>query len=95
MAEKHLSQEVILTLLAEPTFAECLELCFCEEELVKEFERIYKVTRPRLPRNGLEAMIDKATGYEDSQWREFLSAFITFVYDCVWTRLPVGVRSGA
>lgn len=45
--------------------------------LFKEFCRLYEFP---LPRSGIEAMIDKATGLEERRYREF----IAFVRKYVW-----------
>lgn len=82
-----LPRHVVLTLMLDPRFSQCVEESLKTEEMVEQFERLYGVSRPRQPRNGMEAIVDKATGYTDDQYRKFFSAFIIFVYDCVYTRL--------
>lgn len=81
---KKLPDEVKLTLLTEPLFASVLEMCLEEDELVTNFERLFGISRPRQPRNGIEAMVDEVTGFKDEQWASFFSEFIPFVHRCVW-----------
>ncbi|MGO3395583.1 MAG: hypothetical protein ACTINL_03690 [Serratia proteamaculans] len=82
-----LPRHVALALILDPQFSQCIEESLKTEELVEQFERVYGVSRPRQSRNGMEAIVDKATGYTDDQYRKFFSAFIPFVYDCVYVRL--------
>lgn len=82
-----LPKHITLTLLRDPRFSRCIEMSLEVEELVSNFCRLYTVELPRTPRTGLEAMIDKATGYADECWRKFFLVFIPFVYDCVYTRV--------
>lgn len=79
----NLPDEVKVTLLTEPLFTVVLEKCL-EEEFVTNFERLFGVSRPRVPRSGIEAMVDEATGFKDDQWAKFFSEFIPVVYRCVW-----------
>jgi hypothetical protein len=71
---------------SNPRFAAVLDKCLDEEELIEQFERISGVTRPRTPRNGIEAMVDEVTGFRESQWKDFFEAFIPFAWECVWLR---------
>ncbi|HAH8787713.1 TPA: hypothetical protein HIQ84_001866 [Escherichia coli] len=75
---------VKVALLTNPLFSEVLERCLQEEELIEQFERLSGVKRPASPKTGIEALVDKATGYTDEQWETFFSEFIPFVHDCVW-----------
>lgn len=84
---RHLPCPVIHTLLTDPAFAEIVSRCLEEEELIAGFSRIYEVELPRPARNGLEALIDKVTGYQDDSYREFFTAFIPFVYRVVYLPL--------
>ncbi|MED5672875.1 hypothetical protein VZ209_22595, partial [Enterobacter hormaechei] len=56
-------------------------------ELVSNFSRIYGVDLPRKPTSPLIAMVDEATGFREHQFNEFFTAFIPFVYRCVWLPL--------
>lgn len=78
---------VIHTLLTDPAFAEIVSRCLEEEELIAGFCRIYEVELPRPPMNGVEAMIDKVTGYQEDSYREFFAAFIPFVHRVVYMPL--------
>lgn len=82
-----LPRNIVEALLTEPAFSVVLERCLEEEELIAGFCRIYEVELPRPPRNGLEAMIDKATGYQEDSYRQFFSAFIPFVHRAVYLPL--------
>ena len=72
------------------TFQDVVIYCAGVEEFVKSWERLSGHTLlRRQPGNGLEAMIDRATGYD--QWEpsdEAMAAFTEFVWDVVWCRLP-------
>lgn len=80
-------------------FAACLLHCLDTPELVRGFNRLagrrlgYSARRDTLAR-----MIDQATGHEqtvmESEARD-LAAFIAFVDDCIWSRLPVECRDMA
>ena len=85
--QQRLPYPVIHTLLTDAAFAEIVSRCLEEEELIAGFCRIYEVELPRQPRNGLEAMIDKVTGYQDESYREFFTAFIPFVHRVVYLPL--------
>jgi len=78
----------IAQMLMNPRFMEVLDKCLEEEELITQFERIYEVNRPAQRKHPLEALVDKATGYADSQWENFFDLFIPFVYEVVWLRWP-------
>lgn len=77
-------QLAILEAEFNPRFRVVLEMCLTDEELIKEFERLWNVNRPRTPRTAIEAMVDKATGFREAQWGDFLGEFIPFVYECIW-----------
>ena len=65
------------------TFAACLAACAATRELVENFDRL---TGRNLSLHGapIERMIDEASGRTDAD----CAAFVAFVYECVWTRLP-------
>lgn len=86
-AFNHLPYAVIHAMLTEPAFAEIITRCLDEEELIAGFCRIYEVELPRQPKNGLEALIDKATGYQEDSYRQFFSALIPFVHRVVYLPL--------
>ncbi|AKE09189.1 hypothetical protein [Serratia liquefaciens] len=85
--QSDLPRNILLALASDHRFTECLTESLKTEELVQQFERLYKVTRPRQPTNHLVAMVDKATGYTDGEYRKFFAVFIPFVYGCVYTRI--------
>lgn len=85
--QTELPKHIALALLTDPRLAECLDASLKTEELVEQFERLYRVTRPRTANSPIAAMVDKATGYTDDQHHKFFSAFIPFVYDCIYTRV--------
>ena len=70
------------------TFADVVFYCFENKEFVAQWERLNGMTLAfRPPRNGLEAMIDKACGVPalnpDAAFK-----FIRDVRNLVWNRLP-------
>ncbi|EPK7688551.1 hypothetical protein K7Y63_004163 [Serratia marcescens] len=86
-ADNTLPKHILKALAVDPRFMQCIEESLLTDELVSNFCRLYKVELPREPRNGLEAMIDKTTGYTEGAWRTFFAVFIPFVYDCIYTRV--------
>ena len=68
---------------ADQAFMRCVDGCFETPELMKNFDRLYgaSLTTNRSP---IEMMVDKATGKQESD----MKAFVQFVYDCIYTRLP-------
>ncbi|MEY0017601.1 hypothetical protein AB7W40_22675 [Providencia rettgeri] len=86
MSDK-LPDEILKTLATEPIFIEVVERCLDESELVSNFSRIYGVDLPRKPTSPLIEMVDQATGFREYQFNEFFTAFIPFVYRCVWLPL--------
>lgn len=67
------------------TFAECVAVCASRPELVAQFDRLTGHHLSTLDaRAPLDAMIDDASGRDKAA----IEAFIAFVWDCVWTRLP-------
>lgn len=85
--QSDLPRHIALALAEDRRFTECLTESLKTEELVEQFERLYGVSRPRKATNPMVAMVDKVTGYSDDQYRKFFSAFIPFVYDCIYTRV--------
>lgn len=79
-------QLAILEAEFNPSFRTVLERCLTDDELIREFERLWKVNRPRTPRTPIEAMVDEVTGFRKSQWDGFLREFIPFVYEYIWLR---------
>nr|WP_126358492.1 hypothetical protein [Cedecea lapagei] len=75
-------------LLTNPRFGTVVERCLDEKEFIEQFERLSGVNRPPLRRSPFEVMIDKATGFEQSQWEAFFKEFIQFVYRFVWLTWP-------
>lgn len=69
------------------TFAACLHACAAQRELAENFDRL---TGRNLSLRGapIERMIDEASGRTEPD----CAAFVAFVYDCVWTRLPREIR---
>ena len=69
------------------SFWDCVKACIAQPGLIAEFERL---SGHRLPaassirRAPIEHMIDDACGVHDAAcW-----AFLEFVWECVYTRLP-------
>jgi len=82
-----LTYEIRAELHLNEAFKHVLERCLEEPEFISGFCRIYEVELPRQPRNGLEAMIDEATGYRNDTYAKFFSVFIPFVYRVVYQPL--------
>ncbi|WP_128602024.1 hypothetical protein [Pantoea wallisii] len=82
-----MTNEIRLELRGNEAFRHVIERCLDETELIIGFCRIYEVELPRQPRNGLEAMINEATGYRQDTYFKFFAAFIPFVYRVVY--LPI------
>lgn len=79
-----MSEPTMAEMLMDPRFMAVLDKCLDEEELITNFERLYGVSRPPARRTPIEKMVDEATGFSHDQWTQFFSAFIPFVYRCVW-----------
>lgn len=94
MTEQRLPQEVIHNLMTEPAFSICLDRCMEEPEFISNFCRLYEVELPRQPRNGLEAMVDEATGYRKDTFDKFFTAFIPFVHRVVYLPLKSQFEAG-
>ncbi|MBW5405924.1 hypothetical protein ACISK3_05255 [Morganella morganii] len=82
-----LPDEIRRTIAEHPVFIGIVQRCLEEDELVSNFQRIYGVSLPRFSENAIINMVDEATGYRESQTREFLFHFIQFVHRCVWLPL--------
>ncbi|MFL1449249.1 hypothetical protein ACI77O_12710 [Pseudomonas tritici] len=74
------------------TFFDCLMECAKTPKLVTEFNRLTnRHVGEKLARSPFDALIDKATGYQEvlnEQSDDDLRAFVGFCYECVWARLP-------
>lgn len=90
-----------LPTLAAPTlpplsYLQCLSVASENVELVEQFSRLTGITFDAAnPRNGLEALIDDATGFKPSETPRMLASarqFALFVREFVWLRLPPAVR---
>jgi len=79
-----LPSNIMVTLAADPALMHMVEKCLEEKELVDQFIRLYGVGLPRPPRNGLDAMVDEATGYRKETYEKFFNAFIPFVHRAVY-----------
>ena len=89
-----LPEEVARTLMSDPAFNTCLQRSLEEPELIAQFSRLCGVELPRNPRNGLEMMIDEATGYRKETFDKFFLAFIPFVYRVVYLPLKSQFEAG-
>jgi hypothetical protein len=69
--------------LTDPWFHVCLKQALDTWELVEQFDRLYGAN---LTRKGsqMEVMIDDSTGRTSKD----VGAFVEFVYDCVYLRVP-------
>lgn len=72
------------------SFSDVVVECFDCKEFVANWERLtgMRLSDWRPPRNGIEALIDKATGANPTLNEDAAHAFVGFVWDYVWTRLP-------
>lgn len=66
------------------TFNDCIRAAL-DSGFVAEWLRLRGFA---LPKNGLEAMIDKATGHD----AHIAATFLADVYDLIWCRLPLDAR---
>jgi len=87
MTEQRLPRDVIQSLLQDPAFSFCLEQCMDEPDLISNFCRLYDVSLPRPPRNGLDSIVDEVTGYRQDTYNNFFTEFIPFVHR--WVYLPM------
>ncbi|MBN1085602.1 hypothetical protein JNO12_12715 [Erwinia aphidicola] len=94
MTKKRLPQKVIHNLMTDPAFRICLDRCMEESEFISNFCRLYEVELPRQPRNGLDAMVDEATGYRKDTFDKFFTAFIPFVHRVVYLQLKLQFEAG-
>lgn len=92
MSDK-LPDEILKTLVTDTMFIEVVERCLDESELVSNFSRIYGVDFPRKSTSQLIAMVDEVTGFREHQFNEFFTAFIPFVYRCVWLPLYSEIKN--
>lgn len=82
-----LPNKIMVTLTTDPALMHIVERCLEEKEFVEQFIRLYGVGLPRPPRNGLDAMVDEATGYRKDTYEKFFNAFIPFVHRAVYLPL--------
>lgn len=79
------------------TFMDCVFTAAAIPELVDNFNRLTGCTLGcSIPKTPLEAIIDRATGYDNKlsdEEKANIVAFIDFVYEFVWCRLPEEVRA--
>lgn len=67
------------------SFEECVIFCAGNQELVREFDRLYGTNLSQIGRrSGIERLVDEATGYTADSMRKW----VAFVWECIWTRLP-------
>lgn len=70
------------------SFLDAVIECACEAEFVSNYNRLTGNNfHVKLPRNPIEAMVDKACGFNGIDKNEFL-LFSAFVFEYVWSRLP-------
>lgn len=79
-----LPTNVMITLATDPAFEFMINECLEADDFIDQFCRIFETPLPRPPRSGIEAMVDEATGYRDSQYKAFFEAFIPFVHRAVY-----------
>jgi hypothetical protein len=70
---------------ADPAFVKCVEEGISEPEFVTNYDRLYKRNLSRVIKaSPIEQMVDKATGFQQAEFRMFSE----FVHSCVYLRLP-------
>jgi len=70
---------------ADPAFRACLDEVINTPKLLESFDRLTGNSLSHLgSRSVIERMVDKATGFQDEQFR----MFIEFIHDCLYLRLP-------
>lgn len=71
------------------TFRDTLDMCAANPEFVAQFDRLTGHNLSEIGKRApLDAMIDEATGRD----RMALLAFVIFVDEVVWSRLPFNRR---
>lgn len=68
------------------TFEQCCSECLSNKELIREFNRLTGLHLGE-SRTGIEIAVDEACGRDPDA--ESIPEFVSFVYDCVWSRLVV------
>ena len=68
---------------ADPAFTACLEDVIATPEFVQNFDRLYGANL-QLKGSPIDVAIDKACGRHDSD----MEAFVDFVHDSIYLRLP-------
>lgn len=70
-------------------FWQCVIHVFEQDDLMDNYRRLTGHKMGKDTRTQIERMVDKATGNEPPMFDDDeVQAFIRFVWDCVWTRLP-------
>lgn len=64
-------------------FPECVLYCAKHPEFLSNFDRLYGANLS-LKGSPIELMVDVACKRQEKDWQ----AFVDFVYEYVWTRLP-------
>lgn len=67
------------------SFAVCLMESIAQDELVAQFNRLSGRKLGARSRSPIEAMVDKACGYDPDD--EDMKAFVEFVREYIWSRL--------
>lgn len=68
------------------TFYQCIMQGAAERGFVEQFDRLMECSLSKVGKHSpIIEMIDEATGFYDHQ----MALFVAFIYDVVWTRLPV------
>jgi len=63
-----------------PSFEETLKICVNNQDLIREYERLYFGGKDKIIRHDLIGIIDKSTGYRQKKFNDFAN----FVRDYIW-----------
>ncbi len=75
-----------IALLSDPAFRLVVTQAIATEGFVEQYNRLNNVSL-NLPKNGLEVLIDQATGAADKRHREYFNGLLNFIYVTVYLRL--------
>jgi hypothetical protein len=67
------------------TFTECVQICADDQELIKEFNRLFDARLGVDNRPAIIKMVDEAAGY--NPFTNDYIKFIQFVYQVIWLPL--------
>lgn len=75
------------------TFKRVISECAADLDFVREFDRLTNSSfLVEDDRPAIVKMVDDATGYTDQKDQKNVQKFIAFVYETVWSRLPLEAK---